>query len=62
MDLETVDALIMACSVFEGGLIIVSHDQQLISSVGEELYVLQNQQLIRLKGDFQTYKKTVLRL
>lgn len=62
LDLETVDALMMACSVFEGGLVIVSHDQQLISTIGEELHVLQHQQLTRLKGDFATYKKSVLHL
>ena len=65
LDTETSDALIEAIRNFPGGVILVSHDQHLLSSVCKELYVVGNGTVERLDfldgGDaFQAYKKDVL--
>lgn len=46
LDLETIEALAMAINRFEGGVVIVSHDERLISMVADELWHVE-----RRKGD-----------
>ena len=58
---ETIDALILALKDFQGGLLIVSHDQHLLTSVCRELYVLGGGGVARFNGDFHEYRKRVLR-
>ena len=40
LDLETIEALAMALNKFEGGVVLVSHDERLISLVCDELWVV----------------------
>lgn len=40
LDIETIEALAMALNSFEGGLILVSHDERLIEMVCDELWVV----------------------
>merc|ERR1739842_81798 len=42
LDYETIEALIEAIQNFEGGVLIVSHDQHLLTSVCKDLYVVDN--------------------
>jgi len=60
LDMETVDALISAIKDFKGGLMIVSHDQHLISSACSELLVVRNNQIKRFDGGVEVYKKRIL--
>ncbi|CAK9040456.1 ABC transporter F family member 3 (ABC transporter ABCF.3) (AtABCF3) (GCN20-type ATP-binding cassette protein GCN3) [Durusdinium trenchii] len=60
LDLETVAALCMAINTFDGGVILVSHDQFLIQTVAEEFWVLKDGKLINFKGTFEEYKKWVV--
>jgi ATP-binding cassette, subfamily F, member 3 len=65
LDTETSDALIEAIQSFQGGVILVSHDQHLLSKVCKELYVVGNGTVERLDfldapAAFQAYKKDVL--
>jgi ATPase subunit of ABC transporter with duplicated ATPase domains len=40
LDLETTDALVDAIRSFNGGVLVVSHDQHLLSTVCDELYAV----------------------
>jgi ATP-binding cassette subfamily F protein 3 len=61
LDIETVEALIQALTEWEGGLVLVSHDQHLISSICDEIWVVEDQKAYRFDGDFEQYKKNFLR-
>uniref|UniRef100_A0A7S4QCT5 ABC transporter domain-containing protein n=2 Tax=Ditylum brightwellii TaxID=49249 RepID=A0A7S4QCT5_9STRA len=66
LDLETTEALIEAIKTFKGGVLLVSHDQHLLTSVCKHLYVVENGQVERLRqgttnGEaFEAYKKAVV--
>eukprot|EP00755_Sulcionema_specki_P011711 Sspe_Gene.7956::Locus_2698_Transcript_1_1_Confidence_1.000_Length_2304::g.7956::m.7956/K06158/ABCF3; ATP-binding cassette, subfamily F, member 3 len=59
LDIDTVDALIMAINSFKGGVMLISHDEHLITSVCDEIWVCGGGQLKQWKGTFQDYKKSL---
>jgi ATP-binding cassette subfamily F protein 3 len=61
LDIDTVEALIHALNQWEGGLLVVSHDQHFINSVCDELWIVSGTSVDKFGGDFTDYKKTVLR-
>jgi len=65
LDFETTEALIEALNEYQGGVLLVSHDQHLLTSVCKELYVVDNGNLDLLPGDdtkdaFKRYKRDVI--
>jgi ATP-binding cassette subfamily F protein 3 len=66
LDLETTEALIKALKEFKGGVVLVSHDQHLLTKVIKDLYVVENGVVEKLRqgmtdGDaFNRYKKDVV--
>lgn len=63
-DIETVDALIDAVNAFQGGIIVVSHDQHFIQNTCQEMWVVDKKRgtgLERIDGSFEHYKKRVLK-
>jgi ATP-binding cassette subfamily F protein 3 len=63
-DLETVDALIFAISVFQGGVVAVSHDQHFMNNCASEFWAVTDKS-VHVYYSFQeakafTYKKQIL--
>eukprot|EP00980_Cylindrotheca_fusiformis_P028778 scaffold22642_cov134-Cylindrotheca_fusiformis.AAC.33 len=66
LDLETTEALINAIRDFHGGVLLVSHDQHLLTSVCKDLLVVENRHVGVLKDGnsnkdaFESYKRAVV--
>ena len=60
LDLESIDALGDAINNFKGGVIIVSHDARLITETDCALWVVENQTINQIDGDFDDYKEEIL--
>eukprot|EP01095_Lingulamoeba_sp_RSL-Kostka_P011906 TRINITY_DN463_c0_g1_i3.p1 TRINITY_DN463_c0_g1~~TRINITY_DN463_c0_g1_i3.p1 ORF type:complete len:392 (+),score=135.96 TRINITY_DN463_c0_g1_i3:1120-2295(+) len=57
LDIETIEGLSESLNVFEGGVLMVSHDQRLISMVCDNIWLLENQSITVWEGDVDDYKK-----
>ena len=61
LDIESVDALIQGLSLFKGGVLLISHDEHLITNAADEIWVAGGDgRLLPWKGTFQEYKNTLL--
>ncbi|RZC38707.1 ATP-binding cassette sub-family F member 1 [Asbolus verrucosus] len=60
LDIESIDALAEAINEYSGGVIIVSHDERLIRETECALYVIEDQTINELEGDFDDYRKELL--
>lgn len=60
LDIESIDALAEAISEYKGGVIIVTHDERLIRETECNLYVIEEQTINEVDGDFDDYRKEVL--
>jgi ATP-binding cassette subfamily F protein 3 len=66
LDLETTEALINAIRDFPGGVLLVSHDQHLLTSVCDDLLVVENRHVGVLKDGysnkdaFESYKRAIV--
>ncbi|CAL2037624.1 unnamed protein product [Caenorhabditis brenneri] len=57
LDMESIDALAEAINCFPGGMILVSHDFRLVSQVAEEVWVCDNQGIMKWDGDIFSFKQ-----
>lgn len=64
LDLETIEGLAMALNKFEGGVVLVSHDDRLVSLVADELWVVMPGpskdvpgRVTVFEGSFEEYKE-----
>lgn len=60
LDIESIDALAEAINEYKGGVVIVSHDERLIRETECTLYVIEDQTINEIEGDFDDYRKEVL--
>ncbi|XP_039261432.2 ATP-binding cassette sub-family F member 1-like [Styela clava] len=60
LDLESIDALADAINTYKGGVIIVSHDSRLITETNCQLWVVEQQTINQIEGDFDDYKQEIL--
>ncbi|KAI0264984.1 P-loop containing nucleoside triphosphate hydrolase protein [Gloeopeniophorella convolvens] len=60
LDLEGLDALMSALSSWNGGVIIISHDERFITSVARELWVCGDGAVTKFKGDVEAYKNLIV--
>ncbi|KAF3434224.1 hypothetical protein FNV43_RR25327 [Rhamnella rubrinervis] len=57
LDLDAVEALIQGLVLFQGGVLMVSHDEHLISGSVEELWVVSEGRVTPFHGTFNDYKR-----
>ncbi|CAG2174638.1 unnamed protein product [Oppiella nova] len=60
LDLESIDALAKAINEFEGGVLVVTHDERLIRETDCQLWVIENQNIDEIDGDFDDYREEIL--
>lgn len=60
LDLESIDALAEALASFKGGVVIVTHDERLIRATECVLYVVEEQSIDEIDGDFDDYRQEIL--
>jgi len=61
LDIETIEALGRAIEKYQGGVVLVSHDERLIRMVCKELWVCANQTVRSIEGGFDEYRLLVQR-
>ncbi|THD22912.1 ATP-binding cassette transporter sub-family F member 1 [Fasciola hepatica] len=60
LDIESIDALALAINEYEGGVIIVSHDERLIRDTSCTLWVIEDCTINEIDGEFDDYRKEIL--
>ena len=61
LDMDTIEALVTTLQEFNGGIVIVTHDQYLVEQVCNKLYAIDRKRHIqRFEGSFSDYKKSAL--
>ncbi|XP_069602556.1 ATP-binding cassette sub-family F member 1 [Ranitomeya imitator] len=60
LDIESIDALADAVNEYKGAVITVSHDARLITETNCQLWVVEEQTVNQIEGDFDDYKREVL--
>jgi ATP-binding cassette subfamily F protein 3 len=61
LDFDAINALIVALNNFEGGIIVVSHDQYFLSNVCDRMYVVKNKKVKLFEGGIDEYRKSLLK-
>jgi len=59
LDMETIEALGEALSLFKGGIILVSHDERLITLVCNEMWLCRDQKITSIPGGYDQYRKLI---
>ena len=57
LDLDAVEALIHALLDFKGGLLVISHDEHLVSSICGELWVAEPGRVAVYKDSFENWRE-----
>lgn len=57
LDIDAVNALAVALNSYNGGLVIVSHDQHFVESVCTQICIVNHKKVTNFKGNFIEYKK-----
>ena len=61
LDFDAINALIVALNNFEGGLVVVSHDEYFISALCDRLYVVNKGCVKQFDGDLGDYRKSIMK-
>ena len=60
LDIESINGLIDAINKFEGGVVLVSHDMELITQTECVLWVCNNQSIKKYDGEYEDYRDDIL--
>ena len=58
--MDAVNALISAIKAYKGGILVVSHDQHLITECCDQIWFIKNKRLRKFDGPFLKYRKAFL--
>jgi len=61
LDIDTVDVLSKALNEFTGGVILISHDERLLTAVCNELWEVRDGRVSVYQGDFNDYKSKIIK-
>jgi len=59
LDLETIESLAKALADFDGGVVVITHNQYLVQLVCTEIWVVGHKAVKPFEGDFREYKQAV---
>jgi ATPase subunit of ABC transporter with duplicated ATPase domains len=59
LDLETIESLAAALADFDGGVVLITHNQYLVELACSEIWIVGNNTVTRFEGTFSDYKKLV---
>lgn len=59
LDFDAINALIVALNNFEGGLVVVSHDEYFLSALCDKLYIVNKGRVKPFEGNLAAYRKLV---
>ncbi|TPP53973.1 ABC transporter family protein [Leishmania donovani] len=62
LDIDTVNALIEALLAYNGGLLVISHDEYFITSLCDDIFVCEDNTVKKFDGDFAEYRKHVMKM
>ena len=57
--METIEALGEALNKFQGGIILVSHDERLIQMICRELWLCRDGSVRSIEGGYDQYRKII---
>jgi len=60
LDIQGIDALMNAIENWNGGVIVISHDERFINTVAKELWVCAEGEVYKYKGDVSSYKSLIV--
>jgi ATP-binding cassette subfamily F protein 3 len=61
LDIESREALIAGLNAYDGAVLIVSHDSELIARVANQLWVVSDGGVTPFSGDIEGYRQSVLK-
>ena len=62
LDLDAINALSLALNAYNGGLLIVSHDQNFVEKVCDEIWVIEERKCKKFRGNFNDYRNHLRRI
>jgi len=60
LDIESIDALAEAINTYKGGVLMVTHDERLIRETACRLWIVEDQDIAEIDGDFDDYRRELL--
>jgi ATP-binding cassette subfamily F protein 3 len=60
LDIESREALVHALNVYEGTVILVSHDSHLVEMIADQLWIVQDGKVASFDGDMADYQRQLL--
>ncbi|MEL6977268.1 MAG: ABC-F family ATP-binding cassette domain-containing protein [Pseudomonadota bacterium] len=60
LDIESRDALVQALTAYQGAVILVSHDPDLVQATADRLWLVQGGRVAPFEGDMEDYRKLLL--